>query len=473
MSRFVPISRRTMLRGMGAMIALPMLDAMAPAQTTMPASGVGVAGKTIRTAVLYFPNGVNVPLWTPTSKGKDFELSPTLAPLKDHKDDLLVLGELMNANSVTGDGHYVKSSGFLTGTTITKTTGKDLRSGGISVDQLMAQTIGRNTPLPSLELGIEPVATGVDNNVGYTRLYASHISWSTPTTPVSKEINPRLAFDRLFRSRGQAGADDRSVLDMVSEDAASLRGRIGKADQAKLDNYLESIRSVEKRIEFDLKMRAERQQMSPDQLVALDALDKRISTWETVQPKDNPGERRRNTGDHSEHVRLMMDLIALAFWSDSTRVASFMFANEVSNKNFSFVEGVTGGHHQISHHKREEAALKQLHLINRWHAEQYAYLLTRLKQIKEGDSNLLDNSMILFGCGFSDGDRHDPKNLPLILAGKAGGTLATGRHLVYEPRTRLCNLYVGMLRRMGVDVKQFSDSSEELAGLNDPGYGTA
>lgn len=473
MSRFVPISRRTMLRGMGAVIALPMLDAMAPGQTTQPASGVGVPGKTIRSAVLYFPNGVNVPKWTPSTTGKAFELSPTLAPLADHRDDILVMGELMNANSVTGDGHYVKSSGFLTGTTITKTTGKDLRSGGISMDQLMAQTVGRNTPLPSLELGIEPVATGVDNNVGYTRLYASHISWSTPTTPVSKEINPRLAFDRLFRSRGQAGMDDRSVLDLVAEDAASLRSRIGKADQAKLDNYLESIRSVEKRIEFDIKMRAERQAMTPEQLTALDALDKRISTWEAIQSKDMPGERRRGTGDHSEHVRLMMDLIALAFWSDSTRVASFMFGNEVSNRNFTFVDGVRGSHHQISHHKREADALEQLHLINRWHVEQYAYLLDRLKEIKEGDSNLLDNSMILFGCGFSDGDRHDPKNLPLVLAGKGGGTLATGRHVFYDRNTPLCNLYVGMLRRMGVDVKKFSDSSEELAGLSDPSFAGA
>jgi hypothetical protein len=167
----------------------------------------------------------------------------------------------------------------------------------------------------------------------------------------------------------------------------------------------------------------------------------------------------------------MMDMIALAFWSDSTRVASFMFGNEVSNRNFSFVEGVTGSHHQISHHKRDPVALEQMHRINRWHVEQYAYLLKRLKTIQEGDSNLLDNSMILFGCGFSDSDRHDPKNLPLILAGKAGGTLATGRHLVYDPKTPLCNLYVGMLHRMGVNVKQFSDSNEELAGLNDAGYG--
>src|SRR5688572_605907 len=253
------ISRRTMLRGVGAMMALPLLEAMGDAAGAFSAKSTLAAPATapasafpVRMAVLYMPNGVNEHAWTPKGTGNGFELSPTLAPLADLKDEILVLSELMNVGSIGGDGHYVKTAGFLTGTTITKTTGKDLRSGGTSMDQVAAQRIGRLTPLPSLELGIDPVTTGIDNNVGYTRLYGSHISWSTPTTPVGKEINPRLAFDRLFRpgaSTAASAADDRSVLDLVAEDAASLRAKVGTADRRKLDEYLESVRAVEKRIE--------------------------------------------------------------------------------------------------------------------------------------------------------------------------------------------------------------------------------
>src|SRR5689334_5048241 len=215
-----PLSRRTLLRGAaGAVMSLPLLDAMtslaaSPAGGAAAAAGAGKAP--VRLGVIYMANGVNVDQWACKGAGKAFELSPTLAGLAKYKDDLLVLTELMNAGSLGGDGHYVKSAGLLTGTTITKTTGKDLRSGGVSMDQVMARRVGRDTPLPSLELGIEPVTNFVDNNVGYTALYGSHISWSTPTTPQAKEINPRLAFDRLFRSQG-AGAspqDDRSVLDL-------------------------------------------------------------------------------------------------------------------------------------------------------------------------------------------------------------------------------------------------------------------
>src|SRR3954447_19015700 len=251
-----PISRRTVLRGAaGAMMSLPFLEAM----TSVASAATGAKKMPVRMAVLYMANGVNVDQWAPKGVGKSFELSPTLAPLAKHKDDLLVMSELMNAGSLGGDGHYVKTAGWLTGTTITKTTGKDLRSGGVSMDQVMAQRVGRDTPLPSLELGIEPVTNSVDNNVGYTALYGSHIAWSTPTTPLAKEINPRLAFDRLFRSQGAAASpqDDRSVLDLVAEDAKSLRTKVGKNDQMKLDEYFDSVRAVEKRIDFNSKQRAE------------------------------------------------------------------------------------------------------------------------------------------------------------------------------------------------------------------------
>jgi hypothetical protein len=462
-----PISRRTLLRGAaGAAMSLPLLDVMA---STAAAATAGKAALPVRLGVIYMANGVNVDQWAPKGSGASFELSPSLAPLASHKKDLLVLTELMNAGSLGGDGHYVKSASWLTGTTITKTTGKDLRCGGVSLDQLAAQHIGGQTPLPSLELGIEPVTNFVDNNVGYTALYGSHISWSTPTTPLAKEINPRLAFDRLFRTNGATSSpqDDRSVLDLVAEDAQSLRGKIGKSDQMKLDEYFDSVRAVEKRIEFNTKQRAEENRLSPAALTEIEALDKRITAW------GDPARQKfikniRNSGDHQEHCRLMLDMMVLAFWTDSTRVSTFMFGNAVSPKNFSWLEGVKGGHHEISHHKNEKAALEMYHLINKWHAAQFAYMLDKMAAIKEGNGTLLDNSMLMFGSCMRDGNSHNPHNLPLVLAGKGGGTISGGRHLVHKKNTPLCNLYVSLLERMGTPAKQFGDSTAPLKGLDDP-----
>lgn len=467
-----PLSRRTLLRGAaGAVMGLPLLDAMGPVtpKALAAASGTPARKLPVRMAVLYMANGVNTEAWAPKTAGPLTELSPTLQPLAKHKDDLLVLSELWNAGSVGGDGHYVKTAGLLTGTTITKTTGRDLRSGGVSVDQLAAQRVGRDTPLPSLELGIEPVTNFVDNNVGYTALYGSHISWSTPTTPLAKEINPRLAFDRLFRSQGAAGspADDRSILDLVADDAKSLRNQVGKADRMKLDEYFESVRAVEKRIEFNTRQRAEENKLPPAALAEIEALDKRIATWADPQ-RQQLAKNVRKSGDHTDHVRLMLDLMVLAFWTDSTRVSTFMFGNGVSPKNFSFLDGVKGGHHEISHHKNEKATLDMYARINRWHVEQFAYMLDKMRAIREGDATLLDNSMLLFGSCMRDGNQHNPRNLPLVLAGKAGGTIKGGRHLVHKKNSPLCNLYVSMLDRVGAPVEHFADSTGPLKGLDDP-----
>ena len=248
------LSRRTMLKGLGATLCLPMLDAMQPLRAA-------AAKSPVRMGVLYMANGVCPGAWAPKGAGRDFALSPILEPLAPHKDDILVMRQLWNAASDTGDGHYVKTGGFLTGTTITRTTGSDLRSGAVSMDQLAAKRIGHLTPLPSLELGVEPPATGVDTNVGYTQLYGAHISWSTPITPLTKEINPKAAFDRVFRAnaggRGADSAKDRSVIDLVLEDAKRLQQKLGKQDQEKLAEYLESVRSVEQRIDFDAKRQRE------------------------------------------------------------------------------------------------------------------------------------------------------------------------------------------------------------------------
>ena len=460
------ISRRKMLKGLGVMMGLPLLDAMKPlAALAGPASLAGVPKKfPVRMAFLYMPNGVNPKTWTPKGTGAGFELSEALQPLAALQKEILVLGQLWNAGTNTGDGHYVKTAAWLTGTTITKTTGSNLRSGGVSIDQIAAQRLGHLTPLPSLELGIEPVTTGVDTNVGYTRLYGSHISWSTPTTPVAKEINPKLAFDRLFRSTMKdangISTHDQSVLDVVMGDAKRLRAQVGARDREKLDEYFDSVRAVEKRIEFDAKRRA--QEYDGDALARqeIEKLGGRINDY-----YKDPAQLRRRGVDHTEHVRLMLDIMALAFWTDSTRVGTFMFGNAVSGKNFSFLKGVHGGHHEISHHEKKDENLEQYKLINMWHVEQYAYLLEKLRSIKEGEGTLLDNSMIVFGAGMHDGNAHDPHNLPIVLGGRGGGTITPGRHLLYEKNTPLCNLWKSMLTRAGAPTERLADSTGELPNL--------
>ena len=459
-----PISRRTMLKGAGALLSLPLLEAMTPRARADDAA----KKHPVRMAVLYYPNGVNATEFLPKGTGKEFELSPTLAPLDKVKSDILVLTELMNIKTNTGDGHYVKTGGFMTGTTITRTTGSDLRSNGTSMDQIAAQRIGYMTPLPSLELGIEPVTTGVDINVGYTRLYGSHISWSSSTTPAAKEIDPRQAFNRLFRPAAAKSRDagaDKSVLDLVQEDAKSLRAKVGVSDQRKLDEYLGSIRAIENRIEFDARRRKEAVNEDPLAREAVKKLGDRIKSY-----YDDPGKASERGVNHTEQVRIMLDLMVMAFWTDSTRVSTFMFGNDVSGKNFSFIEGVKGGHHELSHHENNKEKLAQYALINRWHVQQFAYMLEKMKGIKEGDKTLLDNSMLMFGSPIRDGNSHNPHNLPLVLAGQGGGTLKTGRHLMYPKNTPLCNLYKGMLNRMGTPVETFGDSTAELAGINDESY---
>lgn len=460
MSKKWQISRRTMLKGMGVSMALPLLEAMKPLASFGAGAPIANGEMPKRLAVLFFPNGTHEHKWTPEGEGADFKLSPILEPLAEHKKDLLIFTNLWNQATNTGDGHYVKDAAFLTGTTITKTTGADVRSNGISVDQLIAQKIGNLTPLPSLELGMDPPNTSVDTNVGYTQLYGAHISWSSPVTPVAKEINPRLAFDRLFRSKAGGSTNpqrDRSVLDLVMDDAKQLRGKVSHADQRKLDEYFESVRAIERRIEFDAKRQA--QQYADLGIIKkeVDALDLRITKFQ----KDP----NQFGVDHTERVRLMLDLMVLAFWSDSTRVSTFMFGNSVSGRNFSFLPGVKQSHHETSHHENHADKLEQYRIITTWFSTQYAYMLSKMKNIKEGNGNLLDNSMVLFGSGFRDGNAHNPHNLPLVLAGKAGGTLSTGRHLTYAKDTQLCNLYLGMIRRMGVQADRFGDSTGELPKL--------
>ncbi len=434
-----PLARRTLLRGMGMSLGLPWLEAMAATPNANPP---------VRFAALYMPNGVREDTWTPAETGPNFAVSPTLEPLADLKQDLTVLTNLWNQGSVGGDGHYVKMSGFLTSTTVTKTLGVDINCNGTSIDQLAARVAGRFTPLASLELGIAPVTTGVDKNVGYTRVYGSHIAWSSPTTPLAREVNPHLVFERLFHAGSQntdTALQDRQLLDGVLDDARQLRGKLGIADRVRLDEYLSVVRGLEDRL-----ARATRPHQTPWKArVALNPADK-----PPVQPKD-----------YAEHVRLMMDMIALGFQSDTTRIATFIFGNEVSNQSFSFLDGVKGGHHSLSHHEKNPENLRQYQLINRWHVAQYAYLLSKLRAMKEGPRTVLDNSVILFGGGFRDGNKHDPHNLPILLGGRGGGRLAAGQHLSYGPDTPLSNLYVSLLDILGAPVERFADSTGPLPGV--------
>jgi hypothetical protein len=438
------LSRRTFLRGAGVVIALPFFESLVPARA---ASAVPPPR---RAAFLYFPNGVWPDAWIPKKTGSDFELPFSLTPLEKLKQDVVVLSGLDKAQSRGGDGHYAKTANFLTGLHVQKTIGKDINVGGVSVDQVIAQKFGDQTPLPSLELSIDPVISGTDSVVGYTRLYGSYISWRSAGAPLAKEINPRMVYERLFGAKGASARgrdDDRSLLDLTLEDARQLRGRLGRDDLFKLDEYLDAIRGVERRLEFASK---------PDPRPYKPAVAAETST------PPAPGIPH----EHREHVKLMLDLMVLAFWSDSTRVITFMFANDVSNKNFSFVEGVRGSHHDMSHHSKDPKKIEQYQRINRWHVEQFAYLLGKLKAIRESEGTLLDNAMVMFGSSLSDGNRHDPNNLPILLGGRAGGTLQLGRHIASPKNTPLCNLYVSMLQQMDLPVRSFGDSTGSLAGLS-------
>lgn len=439
-------SRRRFLRGCSVALALPWMESA----TSGSARAAAISAPPVRTAFIYFPNGVWEKAWVPETKGKDYQLSPSLEPIADVKDSVIVLSGLDKKNSHGGDGHYAKTANFLTGLPVAKTTGKDISSGGVSIDQLIAQHTSQFTPLPSLELGTEPVISGIDSNVGYTRLYGSHISWQSATRPVAKEINPRLVYERLFGKSITANSERaesyNNLLDYVLDDAKSVRKRLGRDDQFKMDEFLDSVRGVEKRIEFTM------QKGKTDWAPHLD---------ESLIQQAEPGV----PADFREHIAIMMDLIVLAFQSDSTRVCSLMFANDVSGRNFSFLDGVKGGHHELSHHENNEEKIAQYQRINRWHTEQFARMLQKMRDIREGDSTLLDNSMIVFGSSMSDGNRHDPDNLPILLGGKGGGSLQSGQHIAVDGMVPLCNLYLTMLRKMGMEADQFGDSTGMIEGI--------
>ncbi|AGA30450.1 DUF1552 domain-containing protein [Singulisphaera acidiphila] len=446
------ISRRTVLRGLGTAIALPWLEAMST--TAALAAPAGAAGKAatapLRMAFFYVPNGAHMADWTPKEVGTDFTLPYILEPVSAFKDDLLVMTGLTQKNGFAlGDGggdHARALSTFLTGCHPLKTDGANIRV-GVSVDQIAALKVGGQTRFPSLELGIDRGAQSGSCDTGYSCAYSSNISWRTESTPMAKEVNPRLVFDRLFTSQNATGTAasrarrdfyKKSILDYVAEDAATLKGRLGITDQRKVEEYLTAVREIERRVD-----RASNQTGGDLPQIA--------------RPSGVPR-------DFQEHVHLMCDLMVLAFQGDVTRISTFMFANEGSNRSYPVID-VPEGHHELSHHGGDPKKHEKIKRINHLHVSQFAYFLGKLKAIKEGEGTLLDNAMIVYGSGISDGNRHNHDDLPILVAGKGGGSLQTGRHLKVADNTPLNNLYLSLLDRMGAPVDRFGDSTGRVEGL--------
>ena len=462
MSTRNPISRRTMLRGLGAGVALPMLEAMVPGAASRAfassgaATSVAAGASPLRMAMFFLPNGMSMEDWTPSKEGPGFDLPKTLKPLESVREHVSVLSGLALDNArAKGDGpgdHARSAAAFLTGAHPYKTAGSDIKL-GVSVDQMAAKKVGAQTRLPSLELGLERGALAGNCDSGYACAYVSNVSWSSETTPVPKEVNPSAVFERLFGSANEREAAEgrakrlryrKSILDLVADDAKRLSRDLGKNDQRKLDEFTTSVREIEKRVERDREQQAQLKAQSKVPDVKL--------------PEDVPD-------DLQEHFRLMADMLVLAFQTDATRVSTFMVASDGSDRTFRPL-GISEGHHTLSHHGRSKEKLTQIQKIDQFHVEQFAYFLGRLASIREGEKTLLDNSMILFGCGIGDGDRHNHHDLPILLAGKGGGTLTPGRHVKYEKNTPLCNLYVSMLGRMGEKVERFGDSTGALGNLS-------
>ncbi len=435
------LSRRTVLQGIGTGLALPLLDIMQPARAIL-AAGTGATAP-VRMACLFFANGAIMDNWRPTGEGKDFKLSPTLEPLSEVKDDILVLEGLAQHHArANGDGagdHARNASAYLTGAQPKKTSGADI-SVGQSIDQAVAELVGSQTNLPSIELGIDRGRNAGSCDSGYSCAYSSNISWKTASTPCAKEVNPRAAFERLFGSPETAADQERrvrnrrSILDFVSADAKRLEAKLGGADRRKLDEYLSSVRDLEVRV-----AKAEKGSKEIPELAL---------------PEGVPPEL-------AAHMNLMFDILTLAFQTDTTRVATLMVADAGSNRTYPEVD-VKDGHHQLSHHEKDAGKMEMISRIDRYLIERLAYFLKRLKDTKEGESNLLDNSMILYGSAISDGNRHNHDDLPILLAGKGGGTINPGRYVKYPKETPLNNLFLSMAERMGAKLEKHGDSNGVL-----------
>ena len=446
------ISRRTVLRGVGATLALPLLERMTPTNALARAATTPV----VRFCTVYVPNGIVMERWTPTAEGADFAFTPTLRPLEPFRDHLLILSGLDNtgARSRSGaSGAHAKPAGaFMTGIEPLPTTGSSSLSLGISVDQIIANSLGQETPLPSLELGLEGADTvngGGTCDVGFSCAYQNRLAWSGPSTPLPIETNPRAVFDRLFGAIDSTDPQARrarlerqgSIINSVLEKVDRLQGGLGRRDRAKLDEYLTAVREIERRIQN------------------AEAQGRELPLVES--PAGIPV-------SYDEHARLMFDMQALALQTDTTRVITFQIGREQSGATYPQI-GVSDSHHPISHHGGDKNKIASLAKINAYHTTLFSYFLEKLATTSDGDATLLDHVITLYGSAISEGNSHDIRNLPIILVGGGAGRVKGGRHVKYPDQTqRLTNLQLTLLNRLGVPTETFGDSTgEQLQELSE------
>lgn len=443
-------NRRGFLRGLGALVALPAMESFRPlmAAGVERAIGTTASGAPLRMAYLYIPNGVNLEYWRPKGTNSSYKLGDTFKSMEPLREDFQIFTgfEQQNARGgADGAGDHARGvATFLTSARARKTSGSDITL-GISADQVAALAAQSLTRLPSLELGTDKVRVSGQCDSGYSCAYQFNLSWRSETQPMPPEANPRAVFERLFgagdskeraASLGQRYASKKSVLDFVQEDAKALQRNLGRSDRHKLEEYLTGVREIERQIE-----KAESMGL----------------------PKD-PGVSAPDATPESfkEHLRLMMDMMVLAFKTDSTRIASFLMAHDGSTRNFQEI-GVSDGHHNISHHQRKKENLDKLAKIDNFYMEQLAYFLDRLKNTPDVDGkSLLHNSMIVYGGCISDGDRHNHNDLPIVVAGNAGGAFTPGRHVDLGEDVPLSNLYLRMLEEFGLKEQRFGDSTGSL-----------
>jgi len=431
------ISRREMLRGVGAALALPLLDAMTPALLSQSRATVAPIH---RFGVMYIPNGMIMNKWTPALDGAAYELSPTLSALAPWRDQLLVLSNLacVPTPGRPGGAHAKASTRFLTD--ISPPTSETWLDAGISVDQILARETSKQTQLASLELAIENGETAGACDVGFACVYTNTISWKSANSPLATQNNPRAVFERMFGDAGNTDArarltrirQQRSVLDSVTKEAARLQGALGPNDRLKLEEYLESIRDVERRIQL-----AEHQ--NDQNLPVVD------------RPVGIPA-------SYDDHVKLMCDLQVLAYQTDLTRVITLMLGREFSGVTYPQA-GVPDAHHPVTHHAGEAEKIAKVEKINAYHVTQFAYLLNKMRSTPDGDGTLLDHSTLIYGTGMGECNAHDPRNIPLLLAGGGAGTLKGGRHIRYPKETPLANLHLTLLDNFGVHMDRIGDST--------------
>lgn len=441
--RKLALPRRTFLRGVGASLALPLLDAMVPAMTAMaktPAAAVR------RLGFVYMPMGSDITRWTPVGEGKLDELSPSLSPLAPVKEHVSVLTNMEIKLAYPGT-HATSNSSFLSCARAKHTESTDYYL-GTTVDQLAAQQLGRATQLPSLELAMDMLQTVGQCDNGYACVYQNNLSWSSPTTPLPAEAHPRLVFEMLF-GEGGSNADRQaalrrraSLLDFVKEDISRLERTLGPADRAKVGQYLDTVREVERRI----------------QKAEADVAEKPLPDLD--RPAGAPA-------SYADHARLMFDLQVLAMQADVTRVITFQLARETSSRTYPEV-GVPDPHHPLSHHGNDPEKIAKIAKINQFHVSLFAEFLGKLKATKEGDGSLLDHSLILYGSGMGNPNVHDHINLPILVAGGAAGGMKGGRHLRFSKPTPLANLHLTLLDKVGVHLDQFADSNGKVDELFEP-----